>query len=368
MGSLFLICHFLFKAPHYLLWLGVGYIVPAFSLAAQCLMSGDQLNVAAPVLGGMYLFGAWASAYAMALRKKAHAHSKVAWFLIVILTALLSYYSYIDQQLWMRMLILNFGIATVSSLVLVSMFRGYKNNDWLNKIVDLSYLFIVLYTFIRCLIIFHFLEDIKIAMLSKSVWWLMMLAASILLSMWFAMVLLGTLVRDIILKLKDERSRDPLTHLLNRRGFYDYAEENLVKSPIKKYFLLMCDVDHFKKINDRYGHLAGDGILNEVGLIISQNVREHDLVGRFGGEEFIVLLQVEDLIVAYQLSERIRTAIEMELFLEQKISVTASFGLTQVKNQDLTHAIGVADKLLYAAKRAGRNCTLLETHEKMMKG
>lgn len=205
----------------------------------------------------MYLFGTWASAYAMALRKNAHAHSKIAWILIVMITILLGYYSYVNQQLWMRMLILNLGIAIVGGLVLVSMFRHYKYSDSLNKIVDLSYLFIVLYTLVRCIIIFLFLEDVELQMLSTSVWWLMMLAASILFSMWFAIVLLGTLVRDIILKLKDERSRDPLTYLLNRRGFYDFAEQNLAQRPSKKYFLLMCDVDHFKKINDRYRALDG---------------------------------------------------------------------------------------------------------------
>lgn len=110
----------------------------------------------------------------------------------------------------------------------------------------------------------------------------------------------------------------------------------------------------------------GDHILQQVVVIISQNVRAHDLVGRFGGEEFIILLQVENITLAYQIAERIRTAIESELFLEQKISVTASFGLTQVKNQDLMDTIEVADKLLYAAKRAGRNCTLLEIHERII--
>ena len=118
----------------------------------------------------------------------------------------------------------------------------------------------------------------------------MMLAASIILSMWFAIVLLGTLVRDIIHQLNDERLRDPLTHLFNRRGFNEAAKRKLHQLSKQPYFLLMCDIDHFKKINDTYGHLVGDQILQQVGEIIGQNVRTQDLVGRFGGEEFIVLL------------------------------------------------------------------------------
>ncbi|MDN5625107.1 MAG: GGDEF domain-containing protein, partial [Acinetobacter sp.] len=84
MGSLLLICHYFFKAPTYLFWLGLGYIVPSFALAAQSFMSNQQLTFSAPVVGGLYLFGAWASAYAMALRKKASAHTLVAFILILI--------------------------------------------------------------------------------------------------------------------------------------------------------------------------------------------------------------------------------------------------------------------------------------------
>ena len=364
MGSLMLICHFFFKAPGYLLWLGLGYIVPAIALAAQSLMSHPQITLSSPIIGIMYLFGTWASAYAMARRKNANAHSRIAWLLIVLITALLGYYAWTNEQLWMRVLILNLGIAVVGALVLVSMFRDFKNTDRLNKIVDLSYLMIVLYTFARSLIILFFLQNMDIDTLSTSVWWLLMLAASILLSMWFAMALLGSMVRDIIFKLSEERSRDPLTCLLNRRGFYDAASIKLAQLPTQKCFLLMCDIDHFKKINDNYGHLVGDRILQQVGLIISQNVRGNDLVGRFGGEEFIILLQVEQVNLAYSIAERIRSAIATELFSEQNISITASFGLTHVQSKNLTTTIDLADQLLYAAKRGGRNCIFLDSDEK----
>ncbi|WP_353159930.1 GGDEF domain-containing protein [Acinetobacter guillouiae] len=367
MGGLLLICHYFFKAPTYLFWLGLGYIVPSFSLTAQSFMSNLQLTFSAPLLGGLYLFGAWASAYTMALRKNASSHALVAFFLIFITICLLVYYAFVDEQLWIRMLILNLSIATVESLVLVSIFKDDKQSDWLNKLVDYSYLFIVVYTFVRVIIIFFFLKNIEASMLVNSVWWLMMLAASIILSMWFAIVLLGTLVRDIILKLNDERCRDPLTHLLNRRGFYDAAKINLIDLPEKQYFLLMCDVDHFKKINDTYGHLVGDRILQSVGRLVSQHVSEKGLVGRFGGEEFIVLLQVEDLSDAYKIAERMRTAIETEQFLTQPILLTASFGLTQVRHRNLASGIEAADKLLYVAKRRGRNCIAQDASIELMR-
>ncbi|HEX5382367.1 MAG TPA: GGDEF domain-containing protein, partial [Acinetobacter sp.] len=192
------------------------------------------------------------------------------------------------------------------------------------------------------------------------VWWLIMLAASIFLSMWFAIVLLGTLVRDIIHKLNDERQKDPLTNLLNRRGFYEKAKSVLSYTSQDTYFLLMCDIDHFKQINDQYGHLIGDSILQHVGQIIRENVRDQDLVGRFGGEEFILLLKVKDQYQAYAIAERIRIAIETKRLSVSKISVTASFGLAQIVEQDFIRAIGVADQLLYSAKQSGRNCIGLD--------
>lgn len=366
MGSLLLICYLFFKAPSYLFWLGLGYIVPSFALGAQSFMSSQILTLFAPCLGAMYLFGAWASAYAMALRKNANAHSRIALILIILAVVLLTYYSSVNDQLWMRMLIVNLTIAIVESLVLFSIFKHYKQTDFLNKIVDYSYLLIVLYAFVRGLIIFIFLKNIEIHMLISSAWWLMMLAASILSSLWFAIVLLGTLVRDTVSKLNDERSKDPLTLLMNRRGFYDSVKLNTAQFPQRNYFLVMCDVDHFKKINDNYGHLIGDQVLQQIGQTISRNLRGNDLVGRFGGEEFIILLQTEQIDFAYQIVERIRIAIEREQFSAEKISLTASFGLTSLQQHCLSQSIDSADKLLYDAKRAGRNCIVLDQQKSVL--
>lgn len=335
--------------------MGLGYVVPSFSVAAQSFMPNVELALYAPVIGAMYFFGAWASAYAMGLRKKANAYSYYCLGLITTALLLLSYFSYVDNELWIRMLILNLTIATVEALVLFSIFKQYQQVDLLNKIVDFSYLFIVLYTFARGFIIYFFLGDIEAEMLVTSVWWLIMLAASIFLSMWFAMVLLGTLVRDIIHQLNDERLKDPLTQLLNRRGFYERAKFKLSQITQSSYCLLMCDIDHFKGINDQYGHLLGDQILKQVSQIIRENVRQHDLVGRFGGEEFILLLQVKSEQQAYDVAERIRSCIETCQSFEVNTSVTASFGLVQVDGEDFMQAIEVADQLLYSAKRSGRN-------------
>ena len=118
----------------------------------------------------------------------------------------------------------------------------------------------------------------------------------------------------------------------------------------------MCDIDHFKKINDNYGHLVGDRILQQVGLIISRNVRGNDLVGRFGGEEFVVFLPNTSVVTAKCVAERIRSVIESTVF-PNNLRVTISAG---VATQDdplgrIDFLLKNADDALYQAKREGRN-------------
>ena len=155
---------------------------------------------------------------------------------------------------------------------------------------------------------------------------------------------------------------DSLTGAYNRRYFYEYAENEIARS--RRYqtemSLLMIDIDHFKEVNDKFGHLVGDETLKMVVKACLEMLRKVDLLCRFGGEEFTVLLprtMEKDAIVV---AERICSAIASKsLFAEEGIvSVTVSIGLTQLRDKDqtLTDLISEADKAMYAAKEAGRNC------------
>ncbi|MDD3365537.1 MAG: GGDEF domain-containing protein, partial [Syntrophomonas sp.] len=118
---------------------------------------------------------------------------------------------------------------------------------------------------------------------------------------------------------------------------------------------LMLDIDHFKKVNDSYGHQTGDQVLRTVADIIKSNLREVDLVGRYGGEEFLVILPHTDRNSGFQVAERIRRQIEGKSFTANGLKITISIGVSQYRNSEIGKFIELADELMYQAKTKGRN-------------
>jgi diguanylate cyclase (GGDEF)-like protein len=123
----------------------------------------------------------------------------------------------------------------------------------------------------------------------------------------------------------------------------------------------MIDLDHFKHINDSYGHQTGDRVLTECVGHLLHHIRIYDKVFRYGGEEFLLVMPATDIATAYQITERLRqgiAAITIQGPQDERISVTASFGLTLLDPDVVVEqSIDRADGAMYAAKSAGRNCT-----------
>lgn len=147
--------------------------------------------------------------------------------------------------------------------------------------------------------------------------------------------------------------RDPLTGLNNRMYLYFYLENKLKGFNNSNISLAVIDIDDFKQINDKYGHLEGDKALVRVANIIMNSIRQSDFVVRWGGEEFVVVLNDADKDKAYQISERIRGKIEMQPFNynneEYKLTVSIGIKTTDIK-MTVNEMIYEADKLLYKAK------------------
>ena len=161
---------------------------------------------------------------------------------------------------------------------------------------------------------------------------------------------------------------DSLTGVFNRRAFMERAEKEWAAAQRSRLplGLLMIDVDYFKDINDKYGHPAGDAALAEVARILASRLRKQDTIGRYGGEEFCVLLPATDENGAATLGETLRTAIENTplAIAGQNISATISIGASsRVSSAKLPSSFGklldAADTALYRAKREGRNRTIL---------
>jgi diguanylate cyclase (GGDEF)-like protein len=163
------------------------------------------------------------------------------------------------------------------------------------------------------------------------------------------------------LALIDYGERDTLTGLLNRKTFesqFDKLRRELPGAPAdpaRACWIGLVDVDRFKAVNDGYGHVFGDEVLLLVSQIIQQSFRGNDRVYRFGGEEFVILLQNAPEAAIASALERARAAVERHRF-PQLGSVTVSIGWTRIRPQDApANAIGRADTALYQAKACGRN-------------
>ena len=165
---------------------------------------------------------------------------------------------------------------------------------------------------------------------------------------------------------------DSLTDLYNRRYFMQAGKEELERADRYEESLsfMMIDIDHFKNVNDTYGHVAGDNVLKKLAKIIEESVRDVDIVGRLGGEEFGIILPKTPISVAKQVGDRLRKNIKNNTFKFEKesISVTVSVGIAKFNqhNMNMDNILHKADVALYEAKNRGRNCviTYKNTQEK----
>ena len=170
------------------------------------------------------------------------------------------------------------------------------------------------------------------------------------------------LLLDAKEKAEVEARVDILTGLTNRRSFIESAHDFIARAkrcPNTNLYLLMIDIDHFKKVNDTYGHAAGDAVLIAVAKTLSDTIRTIDVVSRLGGEEFAALMENKESQGAIDLSERLRKAIEnlVVVFEGQTIQITTSIGIAKWQPIDnLDSLLNQADNALYLAKKLGRNC------------
>ncbi len=150
---------------------------------------------------------------------------------------------------------------------------------------------------------------------------------------------------------------DPLTGLYNRRFVLEQLRNEIwrKKRHKKKLAVLLLDIDNFKSVNDNYGHTIGDLVLKEVAVRIKELVRKTDIVSRYGGEEFLIVLTEIDTPKLIQLSDRIRSAIEAVKFDIESLKITVSGGLCLIGEHCVDDAIAEADEKLYEAKNGGKN-------------
>ena len=193
---------------------------------------------------------------------------------------------------------------------------------------------------------------------------------SVLFSVSFAFLIglsfLLMLCGDLLTLVKDESERDLLCGVLNRRGIEQKLDAELMRAHRSGQTLsiALIDIDHFKTINDYAGHAAGDTALRDVVSAISGRLRPHDLLGRFGGDEFLLIFPRTSCSDAHLVSSRIEQSVRELSIPHAGLPLTISIGLTQATAGEVTGPLlARADKALYTAKDAGRNCCRIILHE-----
>lgn len=339
-----------------LLWIAAGYIMPAFVLAAQSGMSNEDLAFWSVFTAPLFIGGAWCIGNGIARRYNTRSHPLIALVIGVIATSLLFYFSRIDHNLWLRVLILNSAILLAQTLALPSALRSPKITSIWDRLLLWSFVLFSFLIFCRIIVIMSSDPMTNTALLTQSPYWRFLLTSSLFFSLWFVIILLGTTLSSILHNLTYDRDHDPLTGLYNRRAFFEQTQKHLARSRRGPCCILALDIDHFKTVNDTYGHDIGDAVLKHVAKILDRHTGGQHILSRFGGEEFILLLRDCQIVQAKALAQEIQQHLRELDFKNGPTSITASFGLAAVEDMaGLAEALKQADRALYVAKSNGRD-------------
>lgn len=341
-------------------WMAACFALFSLGLGGQILAIPAAYDDSAVLSALLYHGAAWCMAEAVAFRYQMPLARRAGAVVGIAALAALAYYAYVDYQLYIRIYVLNFGLG---AQLAVSTWRLWRQRPTQRLELATWLLFgtLVLSFFVRTWLTVPASADMGEGSLPASAFWIVLQLSLLAFALLFAMLFLALVVRGTMAQLREERNRDPLTQLLNRRAFGEALEHGNHRQALGT--VLVCDVDHFKQVNDRWGHGAGDAVLQGFARVLQASVREGDLVARFGGEEFVLLLYAMPPQAAVQLAERIRTRLTTTRFaqLPPHQRVTASFGVAAVPSLAQLHqAMAQADRLLYAAKAAGRDCVRWE--------
>lgn len=276
---------------------------------------------------------------------------------LVSVVVSIAYFYYIDRQLLVRIYILNFGLGLILSGTAWKL-RYLRSGRTSERFLFWILLAFAVHFFPRT--IFTVGSNAPAAQgFGFSAFWLALQFSLAILGVALALALLAVTIGDTIEVLRRERATDPLTGLLNRRGFDERVIYHLQTPYMRPVSLVVADIDHFKNINDTFGHQAGDNVLSGFGRLLIETLGKAGVCGRLGGEEFVVLMPNCSGRVACAFAERLRHEMRENAFegLPGPRRVTVSLGVAEARpRESIAELIARADSALYAAKRAGRDC------------
>lgn len=265
-----------------------------------------------------------------------------AWFVIISLIAILLSFIHIAEGG-------NYSLMWVTIMPpLVFFLLGPRVGAWVSAIL---FAYIIAYLYIR-------LPTFEPTAFSLGA---LLNVIEVLIALWFIFRHYERSRASAFEELERLSNTDKLTGLYNRLRLDELLSEQiaLTQRTGNTFTVVLCDIDHFKRINDEHGHLVGDEILVQLSALLSEHTRATDHVGRWGGEEFLIICPATDTEGAYHLIESLRQAVA-NLTFSQDLSLTMSFGIATVRpSSNILAVLKAADAALYAAKHNGRNQTVV---------
>ena len=274
--------------------------------------------------------------------------------------AAFTWFLFVQPDVVWRIYSLNFAFGAITPTMAAELRRAPKRNFVDNILLGLLLIYGVSF-FIRPLAViwiegpYESYENIH-----QSLYWITLTFSASLFLLIFALSLITAIALDVMEELRLESHTDPLSGLLNRRGFEQGVAETLRTSRRRRMAvtLVVCDLDHFKSVNDTYGHAAGDYVITTFANCWHGCIASHQIAGRIGGEEFAVLLRGSDRNSGRLFAEGVRTAFGLlpVPHLPEDMRVSASFGVAEWREGETVAELFMrADRALYEAKKAGRD-------------
>lgn len=344
------------RRHRYLLWMATAQILACLGLSLQMSLTTTQIYRASPVTTVLYLGSISALAHALSLRLR----QRVDWWLLGATNLLamggMWYFSLVEPNMTARLVVMSLYVCMVHGQVLLQL-RPARYKHALDRMSVVLYGLLGSAMLLRIFLLLLQNPDVDTVWISRQIaWWFTTASVMVIFTSLTASLCASAFV-DATQRLRRERNYDSLTGVLTRRAF----EESVGPHPYERGLraLVFADLDHFKHINDQFGHAVGDQVLRHTGQVLLRHLRAADVVGRIGGEEFALALRDVDAAQAQQLVARVAEQLRTYQGASPHATptVTASFGLVQLEPEDsLAHAMQRADRLLYQAKASGRNC------------
>lgn len=341
---------------------GAGTFSLAFFLgmvACSLLVArGHISDLASVILANALLFSTFALLYSGTLRFfQSSPKTYLLWPAIALSTLLQAYFTVVDNSLAPRFLIAALTFALFRSLITIELFRQSAGRPFLKGFALLMGVY-TLFGLTRIPLIFVY--GYPEAFMDRDALQTPALLLNVIFVCMMGLCFLLMLSGELMAALENQSFEDLVSGALNRRGIEQKLaiELGCAKRSGIGPSIAIIDIDHFKAINDTQGHAAGDKALRQVADAISSNLRNYDFLGRYGGDEFLLILPQASCQDAQKVVERIQQAVRALPVTKIGVHITVSIGITQaIPFEPVDFLLARADAALYEAKHAGRNCS-----------